>query len=293
MDNGFVQVGIRPVSLPVEEKRRKEGKRPIVSVIVLGGIILGCVCCGLFTKGDPGRMDLYQAGQAPDIRHWFGTDTMGRDLFTMIWYGGRISLFIGVCATVVSTLIAVFYATAGALGPKWADALLTRFMEIFLCVPGLLLVVLVQALLGKANVLSLSFVIGITGWTGIARVVRTQVSQIRSCEYVIASRCMGAGFFRILRRHLAPNFASSILFMVIMNIRGAILYESTLSFMGLGLPLDVISWGSMLSLAGNNLIYGSWWTVLIPGAFLVATLLCITNIGSYLQKNGDPRQRNL
>ena len=124
-----------------------------------------------------------------------------------------------------------------------------RFTEIFLSIPSLLLVVLLQAILGKANVLSLSLVIGLTSWTSIAKVVRTEVRQIRNSEYVIASRCMGGGFFHILWKHLAPNFISTIMFMVIMNVRSAIISESTLSFMGIGLPVEVISWGSMLSLS--------------------------------------------
>ena len=113
-----------------------------------------------------------------------------------------------------------------------------RFTEIFLSIPSLLLVVLLQAILGKANVLSLSLVIGLTSWTSIAKVVRTEVRQIRNSEYVIASRCMGGGFFHILWKHLAPNFISTIMFMVIMNVRSAIISESTLSFMGIGLPVD-------------------------------------------------------
>ena len=143
-----------------------------------------------------------------------------------------------------------------------------RFTEIFLSIPSLLLVILLQAIMGKANILSLSVVIGITSWTSIAKVVRTEVRQIRNSEYVIASRCMGGSFFHILWKHLAPNFVSSIMFMVIMNVRSAIISESTLSFMGIGLPIEVISWGSMLSLSEKALMTNSWWIIFIPGAFL-------------------------
>ena len=103
--------------------------------------------------------------------------------------------------------------------------------------------------MGNANILSLSFVIGVTSWTSIAKVVRTEVRQIRNSEYIIAARCMGAGFFRILWKHLVPNFFSSIMFMVVMNVRTAMISEATLSFMGIGLPIEVITWGSMLSLS--------------------------------------------
>ena len=123
--------------------------------------------------------------------------------------------------------------------------------------------------------------------------VRTEVRQIRSSEYVVAARAMGAGFFHILWKHLTPNFLSGIMFMVVMNIRGAIAAESTLSFMGIGLPLEVISWGSMLSLSEKAMLSGSWWIILIPGAFLIVTLLCVTNIGNYLRKTGNRKERNL
>ena len=126
-------------------------------------------------------------------------------------------------------------------------------------------------------------VIGVTGWAGIAKVVRTEVRRLRTSEYVLAARCMGGGFFHVLWEHLAPNFLSAILFMVVMNVQSAILAESTLSFLGLGLPLEVISWGSMLSLAQQALLTKSWWAVVIPGIFLVATLLSVTLLGNALR----------
>ena len=248
MEDRFAMVGIRsaPAAKP---ERRKRHSLPLVSLIVLAVIVLGCLCCELFIPKDPAYMDLFNYTQAPNSEFWFGTDTMGRDVFSMIWYGGRISLCIGFLATLISTTIAVVFGSVSGLAPKWLDDLLMRFTEIVLSIPSLLLVVLIQAILGKANVLSISLVIGVTGWTSIAKVVRTEVRRIRNSEHVIAARCMGAGFFRILWKHLAPNFFSSIMFMVVMNVRSAIVAESTLSFMGIGLPLEVISWGSMLSLS--------------------------------------------
>ena len=118
-----------------------------------------------------------------------------------------------------------------------------------LSLPSLLLIILLQAIMGKANVVSLSIVIGVTSWTSIAKVIRTEVRQIRNSEYIIAARCMGAGFFRIMWKHLMPNFFSSIMFMIVMNVRTAMISEATLSFMGIGLPIEIITWGSMLSLS--------------------------------------------
>lgn len=293
MDNLFVQVGIQEIPAPrMKQKKWYEGK-PIVSIVLLSIIILGCLFCELFIPKDPTYMDLYHANMAPNLEFWFGTDTMGRDIFSMIWYGGRISLFIGFFATLISTAIAILFGAISGLAPKWLDDALMRLTEIFLSIPNLLLIILIQAILGKANIQTISLVIGITSWTSIAKVVRTEVRQIRNSEYVVAARCMGAGFFRILWKHLTPNFVSSIMFMVVMNIRSAIGAESTLSFMGIGLPLEIISWGSMLSLSEKALSSGSWWIILTPGIFLVVSLLCVTNIGNYLRKNVNRKESNL
>ena len=242
---------------------------------------------------DPAYMDLLNCNVHPGKEFLFGTDTMGRDIFSMIWSGGRISLTIGVLASLIAAAIAIFYGAVSGCAPAWLDELLMRLSDIFLSVPNLLLVILLQAAFGKAGILSLSVVIGVTSWAGMARVVRTEVRQIRNSEYVIAARAMGGGFFYILRRHLTPNFIASILFMAVMNIRSAITAESTLSYMGIGLPLEMISWGSMLSLAEKAMSGGAWWIIVIPGAFLVVTLLCITDIGETLRKAANRKESNL
>ncbi len=293
MDERFVLVGARtPQPPPPKELPWHRGK-PVLAMAGLLVIVTGCLCCELFIPRDPAYMDLVHAMEAPGPDFWFGADTMGRDIFSMIWHGGRASLLIGFFATAISTALAVLFGTVSGLSPRWLDELLMRLTEIFLSIPSLLLIVLLQAILGKPDVLSLSVVIGVTGWTSVARVVRSEVRRLRSSEYVLAAQCMGAGFFHVLRRHLAPNFFSSIMFMVVMNVRSAIASESTLSFMGLGLPLEVISWGSMLSLAEKALLSGAWWIILIPGAFLVVTLLCLTSVGNWLRGGGDQRGSNL
>ena len=172
-------------------------------------------------------------------------------------------------------------------------ALLMRLTEILLSVPSLLLVIFLQAIIGTPSAWSIALVISLTSWPSIAKVVRTEVRQLRASEYVIAAKCMGGSFFHILRCHLAPNFFSSILFMVVMNARSAIIAESTLSFMGLGLPIEVVTWGSMLSLAEKALMTDAWWILLIPGAFLVVTLLCITTLGDYLRSRTSRKESNL
>ena len=274
-------------------KKAKKNNTVIIAGSILAVIVFACVFCRFFMTKDPTYMDLENCNISPNKEFFFGTDTMGRDIFSMIWYGGRISLAIGLLSTLISTVIAVLFGAVSGCAPAWLDALLMRLTEIFLSVPNLLLVIFLLAAAGKSNVITISAVIGMTSWTSIAKVVRTEVRQIRNSEYVIASRCMGGSFFNILWHHLAPNFFSSIMFMVVMNIRSAIVAESTLSFMGIGLPLEVISWGSMLSLSEKALMTKAWWIILIPGVFLIVTLLSFTSIGNYLRKQANRKQRNL
>lgn len=293
LDECFAQVGIRPdAALPVAKAKRYQDK-PVVSTAVFLAVAAGCLASGLFLTKDPAYMDLYHADTAPCKEFLFGTDRMGRDIFAMVWYGGRISLTVGFLAALISTAVAILVGTASGLSSGWPDFLLMRFTDIVLSIPNLLLVILIQAVLGKANVFSIALVIGITGWTSIAKVVRTEVRQLRDSEYVTASRCMGAGFFWMMRKHFVPNLLSSIMFMVVMNIRGAIVCESTLSFLGMGLPLEAVSWGSMLSLADQSLLSGSWWVIVIPGFFLATTLLCITDLGNYVRKSANLKRSNL
>ena len=264
----FTQVGIRPTKENAPVRKKRLAGFPWISLVLLIGIVVCCLFAEVLMTKSPTYLDLKNCNVAPNSEFLFGTDTLGRDIFSGIWYGGRISIAIGFLATVISTFIAVVYGSVSGIAPAWLDALMMRFTEVFLSVPSLLLVLFLQAILGDANVLTLSIVIGVTSWASIAKVVRTEVRQLRSSEYVVASKCMGGRFFHILGRHLTPNFIASIMFMVVMNVRTAIGSESTLSFLGMGLPLEIISWGSMLSLAEKALMTKSWWVIVIPGAFL-------------------------
>lgn len=286
----FTRVGIRQEATPPAQKRKRLDGFPWVSAILLGVLVLCCLFAQVLMTKDPTYLDLDNCSVAPNREFLFGTDTLGRDIFSGIWYGGRISISIGFLATLISTVIAAVFGSVSGVAPPWLDTVMMRFAEIFLSVPSLLVVLFLQAILGEANVISLSVVIGVTGWASIAKVIRTEVRQLRASEYVVASRCMGGRFFHILGRHLAPNFIASIMFMVVMNVRGAIVSESTLSFMGMGLPLETISWGSMLSLAEKALMTGLWWMILIPGVFLVTLLMCLTNIGSFLRKSANRKE---
>lgn len=264
--------------------------RPYASAAILAVIILACLLAELLMPYDPTFMNLSEINLPPGNGHMFGTDTLGRDLFSVILYGGRISIFIGLLATVISTALAVVYGTAAGLASDRIDDLMMRLAEILMSVPQLLMVMFIQAIMGKATVISISVVIGITGWMAVAKMVRSEVRQLRASGFVLAARTMGGGFFYILRKHLMPNFMSAIMFMIVTNIGSAMITESTLSFLGLGLPTDVISWGSLMSLSQRAMLTGSWWMIIIPGVFLVTTLICVTEIGEYLRGRKRRRQ---
>lgn len=258
-------------------------KPPYLSMSILAAIALGCLISEAFIPYDPTYMHLDQISQAPSTAHLFGTDPLGRDLFSVIWHGGRVSLIIGMVATIISTGIAVVYGTIAGLASDRIDDAMMRLTEILMSIPQILLVLFLQAIWGEAGVISISVVIGVTGWMAVAKMVRSEVKQLRNAGFVLAARTMGGGFFYILRIHLVPNFLSAILFMVVTNIGGAIAMEATLSFMGLGLPTDIVSWGSLMSLSQRAMLTDAWWILLIPGIFLVVTLICITEIGEYLR----------
>ena len=261
----------------------KKAKFPLYSAVILGLIAVLCIMVPLFT-GAAARMDFDALSLSPSASHLFGTDPLGRDLFKMIFHGGRVSLYIGFLATAFSTLIAMVYGTAAGLAGETVDSLLMRFVELLLSIPSILYVVSIQAILGNPSTTSIAIVIGITSWMNISKMIRTEVLRVRRTEYVLSARHMGGGFVYVLRKHLLPNFVPAILFMIVSNVGGAIAAEATLSFMGIGLPTTVVSWGSLMSLSQSALLTSSWWIILIPGIFLVSTLVCVMNIGEYYRK---------
>lgn len=293
----FVLVGANYKTYESAEKKISFWQRiknmPILSMIILGIIILGCVFAEQVYNHDPTGFYLQNLNQPPNSEFYFGTDSLGRDIYSMIWYGGRVSILIGLLGMAIITVIGVIYGCVSGTANSRVDSIMMRIPELINSIPNLLLILLLTSVMGTQNIVKISFVIGVTGWCGLARIVRSEVRQIRSSEYVLAAQCMGSGFFHIMIKHLIPNFISTIMFVVVSSIGLSISMESTLSFLGLGLPVDVVSWGSMLSLANKALLSNSWWVIIFPGVFLITTLVCVTNIAYYFRKETNKRESYL
>lgn len=297
MHNDFYIVNDKNLYIDLKKENNKKVNKlkefPIISTIILTIIIIGCLSCNIISKYDPKYMDLTKCNIAPNSTFFFGTDSMGKDIFSQIWYGGKISLFIGAFSTIIATFIGVIYGYISGMSSKHVDYIMMRAIDIIISVPSILIVIFMQVIIGKNNAIGISIAIGMVSWMNISKVVRSEVKQIRNADYISEAKILGGGYIYILRQHLLPNFISSIMFMIVSNIGSAIAIESTLSFLGIGLPVETVSWGSMLSLSQQALLSNYWWIVIIPGLFLVVTLICLANIGDYLRKKNIKKYNNL
>lgn len=265
---------------PGTGKRQRGKPLPAAGVLIL--IVAGCLGAPLIANHDPAGFYLEALNRPPDREFYFGTDSLGRDLFSILFYGGRASLGIGLLSAAVTAAIGIPYGCVSGTAGDRVDAVMMRITEFFGSVPSILTVLILTAVIPADDIVGMSLVIGLTGWFSLARMVRSEVRQIRHSEYVLYARCTGGSFLYVMLYHLIPNCLPAVMFAMVSNISAAITMESTLSFLGLGLPPDQLSWGSMLSLANRALLMNTWWVIVIPGLFLVVTLLCITDIGNYI-----------
>ncbi|QGG57771.1 ABC transporter permease [Paenibacillus sp. B01] len=227
---------------------------------------------------------------APSAQHWFGTDELGRDVFARIVYGARISLFIGLAATLIDVVIGIVYGgIAGYVGGR-ADNVMMRFVDMLYGVPYLLIVILLMVVMSP-GLATIIVALSATGWIGMARVVRGQVLSLKSSEYVLAARSMGSSGWRIIRKHLVPNAMGVILVQISFSVPSAIFAEAFLSFLGLGIQPPLASWGVMASDGLSVILSGQWWRLFFPALFISVTMLAFNLLGDGLQDIFNPRQR--
>ncbi|NNF51063.1 MAG: ABC transporter permease subunit [Gammaproteobacteria bacterium] len=235
--------------------------------------------------------DFSKVSQPPSLEdgHIFGTDSVGRDLFVRTLYGGRVSLMVGLAATLVSLLIGVSYgATAGYIGGK-VDGLMMRAVDILYALPFMFFVIMLMVVFGR-NLFLIFVAIGAITWLDMARIVRGQTLSLKHREFVAAAQSYGASTFSIIRRHIVPNLLGVVMVYVTLTIPRVILVESFLSFLGLGVQEPLTSWGALVN-EGAQELESSPWMLIFPAGFLATTLFCFNFIGDGLRDALDPRDR--
>lgn len=236
------------------------------------------------------KQDFTARNLRPSAEHWFGTDSSGRDIFTRIWYGARISLFIGVMAAFIDFVIGVIYGGISGLKGGRVDNIMMRIAEVLYSVPYLLMVILLMVIIGP-GLWTIIMAMTLTGWIPMARLVRGQVLQLKEQEYVQASIALGADVKWILMKHILPNTMGLILVNVTLTVPTAIFAEATLSFLGLGIPAPRASWGTMANDALVSLLIGNAYQLFIPGFFISLTMFAFNVLGDGMRDALDPRMR--
>ncbi|HXT56169.1 MAG TPA: ABC transporter permease [Candidatus Eisenbacteria bacterium] len=238
----------------------------------------------------PSNINLLEPLESPSSKHWFGTDKLGRDVASGMIHGSRISLSIGFVAVGIAVIIGVILgAIAGYFG-SWVDLVVSRLFEIMLSIPTFFLLITVAALLPPSIFLTMA-IIGMTSWVGMARFTRNEFLRIRSLDYVTAAIALGVSDRKVMFKHILPNALAPVIVSVVLGIAGAILVESSLSFLGIGVPAELVTWGSILHEASTTTF--AWWLAVFPGFAIFITVLAYYLVGEGLREVLDPRLRGL
>ena len=242
-----------------------------------------------FSPYDPEAIDLRLVLAEPSLSHPFGTDQLGRDVLARMIWGARISLKVGFVATGIAVLIGIVLGAVAGYYGRWVDTAIMRFVDIMLCFPTFFLILAVIAFL-EPSIWNIMAVIGLTGWMSIARLVRADFISLKERDFVKAARVIGAGDLRIIFLHILPNAMASVLVAATLGVAGAILTESALSFLGIGVQPPTPSWGNILT-AGKDNIDIAWWLSLYPGLAILITVLGYNLLGEGIRDSLDPRLR--
>jgi len=261
---------------------------------LVGGTIVLClfvlaVAAPLLAPWDPHRPDIRKILDAPSRSHWLGTDQLGRDVLSRMLYGARVSLAVGFVSVGIATALGIILgATAGYNGGV-VDGMVMRLVDLMLVFPRFFLLLAVLAFL-KPSIWTIMAVIGLTGWMGVARLVRAEFLALKEREFVVWSQSVGASAFRIIWRHILPNAMAPVLVAMTLGIPAAILTESGLSFLGLGVQPPYATWGNILT-DGKDALEIAWWMTLYPGLAILITVLSYNLLGEGIRDALDPRLR--
>ncbi|MGA7827729.1 MAG: oligopeptide ABC transporter permease [Geobacteraceae bacterium] len=268
-------------------QRFRRNRFAMAGAFVVVGLFLLSFLAPLITPFDPSTIDAYHVLRPPSSTHWMGTDELGRDVFTRVVYGARISLKVGFVAVGIAISIGTLVGLLAGYYGGWVDSVLMRFVDIMLCFPAFFLILAVIALL-EPSIWYIMLIIGITGWMGVARLVRAEVLSVKERDFITAARSIGASNFRIIFRHILPNAAAPVLVAATLGVAGAILTESALSFLGIGVQPPTPSWGNILT-SGKDYLEFAWWLSLFPGLAILVTVLAYNLLGEGIRDALDPR----
>ena len=262
----------------------------MISLIFLVILVILAIVVPIVSPHSVTDINLPNQSLAPDSVDWFGTDGLGRDVFARTWYGARISLFVGIAAATIDFLVGVIYGgIAGYKGGR-TDSVMMRIVEILYGLPNLIVVILLMVVMGS-SMTTIIVALTITGWIGMARIVRGQVLQLKNYEFVTASKSFGAGTMRIIRKNLLPNTMGPIIVQMTLTVPSAIFAEAFLSFLGLGIQAPYASWGVMANDAISVISTGYWWRLFFPALFISLTMYAFNTLGDGLQDALDPKLR--
>ncbi|HKI80093.1 MAG TPA: ABC transporter permease, partial [Pseudodesulfovibrio sp.] len=235
----------------------------VFGALIVGVMSFGAVFAPLIAPYDPNFINVDALLLPPGAAHLMGTDALGRDVFSRVLYGGRVSLWVGFVAVGIATSIGVVLGLIAGYFGRFVDEIIMRGVDVMLCFPSFFLILAVIAFL-EPSLTNIMIVIGLTGWMGVARLVRAETLSIRERDYVLAVRAAGAGTRRIIFRHIMPNAMGPVLVSATLGVAGAILTESSLSFLGLGVQPPDPSWGNIL-MEGKEVLGIAWWLSVFPG----------------------------
>ena len=291
MDRSKAEQVVRPNMTYFQDawRRLKTNKIAVISLAFLIILVLACIIVPYIYPFSFSEQDLYHTNQVPTLKHIFGLDNLGRDIFVRVLMGGRVSLTIGIIGAVISLVVGIFYGGISGYFGGVVDTILMRIVEVLVGVPYMIVVIIVSIVLDKGMV-SLIIALCITSWTGLARLVRGQVLNLKETEYVLAAKVLGTSNMKIIRKHLFPNMLSIIIINTTFSIPGFIFAEAFLSFVGMGIQPPNTSWGAMAALGQQQMSYYPH-ELFFPALAISFTMLAFNLLGDGLRDAFDPKLR--
>jgi len=268
-----------------------KNKLAMIGFILLTLFVLAAIFAPILTSYARDSIDLMNIESHPTLKHLLGTDELGRDGFTRLLYGGRVSLGVALSATVLQLLIGVSLGCISGFYGKWIDNVIMRIVDTVMCFPFFVIAITIASLIGP-SVWNVILIIGLLQWTGVARIVRAEILSLKQSEFIEAARAMGFNNFEIITKHLLPNISSPVIVNATLSVAQGILMEAGLSFLGLGVKQPEPSWGNILSAAQSMRVLQSEWWLWIPAGLLVfLSVLSINFVGDGLRDALDPKMK--